>query len=757
MKERDTMKLLTRTIVLVIVLSMLAGPGWVPVKAAVTFDCANATIGVPIPECEALVALYESTNGDDWMNTKGYHDVWFSAQSVDLWFGVTVQSGHVFAIDLSNNNLTGHLTPMIGNLEALWTLNLDKNAISGSIPAELFNIWDIHEINLSNNSLSGPIPDTIGTGNAEDLSKFKVDNNNLSGAIPSTIGLAANLTELRLNSNDFYGPIPVELKNLTGLTLLDLSNNGLWVTDATLKTFLNTKSPGWDSTQSGQAIYPANGGFAGWGSGTAFPRFIFSQAWFDSPFKYTSTQYRVRIYKESDNSLIFSEEKIAYLNDGNPDNDMCPDYADWTKAGKCTFVATTSPVLVPGGYYYWTVETLKNDLTYAQFDFRHYFTLTSAPVAIQPQGVVAVANPEYKWQPIDGALSYYLWFGDSATHKVKDKIVGADQCINGVCSYQFITTTIAGNEYFWKVSGVINSEINDYSAFSSTFSFVRRDPPELVSPSGGLKITAKDPLLTWTKVEDATLYRLSIESGGTVIGEKEVDASVCGTTNCSSKAALALTNGSYTWKATAYTGTWGDPSNPASFEKLSPPTPKFPAVSATASNPKFIWTRVADQTKYQIQLFKNGTKIHEKTLDAPVCGSTTCSYTPSPALNLATGAYKWKVRSFNVVWGDYSAVKTFNKVAAPAPITPAGNITLTNPKFTWKRILGATRYYIVLQKSTGVLVKNMEVKTLSCTTTTCSYTPSPALNLAKGQYKWKVRAYNGYYGPYGATMSFTVK
>ena len=51
----------------------------------------------------------------------------------------------------------------------------------------------------------------------------------------------------------------------------------------------------------------------------------------------------------------------------------------------------------------------------------------------------------------------------------------------------------------------------------------------------------------------------------------------------------------------------------------------------------------------------------------------------------------------------------------------------------------------------------MEVKTLSCTATTCSYTPSPALNLVNGQYKWKVRAYNGYYGPYGAYMSFTKK
>jgi hypothetical protein len=127
-------------------------------------------------------------------------------------------------------------------------------------------------------------------------------------------------------------------------------------------------------------------------------------------------------------------------------------------------------------------------------------------------------------------------------------------------------------------------------------------------------------------------------------------------------------------------------------------------------------------------------------------------------LNLANGAYKWKVRAGDTVeWGTYSSFKTFNKVAPPAGISPSGSITLTNPTFKWKAIKGATKYYLELRKKSGTLVKAVTISSPSCTSTTCSYAFAPVLNLAKGDYKWHVKAYNGYYGPYGAYLAFTKK
>jgi len=107
------------------------------------------------------------------------------------------------------------------------------------------------------------------------------------------------------------------------------------------------------------------------------------------------------------------------------------------------------------------------------------------------------------------------------------------------------------------------------------------------------------------------------------------------------------------------------------------------------------------------------------------------------------------------MWGWFSALKSFDKVDPPAPVSPSGIITNANPTFRWVMIPGATQYYLVLQTSTGAAVKSLEIKSPTCFGTICSYTPSPTFGLLKGNYKWKIRAYNGYYGPYSAYMAFT--
>ena len=274
-----------------------------------------------------------------------------------------------------------------------------------------------------------------------------------------------------------------------------------------------------------------------------------------------------------------------------------------------------------------------------------------------------------------------------------------------------------------------------------------------------------NPTFKWAPVNGAVGYNLWVtDFMKNPFLDQYVELNSCNLNTCAyapPTTQLNLANGDYAWFVRADFGgddytDWGN----ASFTKIAPPAPKFPAISSTTPNPKFTWTKMANQTRYQVQLFTSaGVKKLDKTLDAAVvCASSPCSYTPSPALNLVNGSYKWKVRAGDSVeLGTYSAVIAFNKVAPPAPITPTGTITLTNPKFTWKKIPGATKYYLVLQTSTGALKRQVEITAPVCTATTCSYTPNPVLNLAKGIYKWKVRAFNGYYGPYGVYMTFTKK
>src|SRR5512135_2368276 len=58
--------------------------------APAAFDCSNVT-GVPYVECQALVALYNSTNGAGWTHQDG----WLATTTPCAWYGVTCAAGHV--------------------------------------------------------------------------------------------------------------------------------------------------------------------------------------------------------------------------------------------------------------------------------------------------------------------------------------------------------------------------------------------------------------------------------------------------------------------------------------------------------------------------------------------------------------------------------------------------------------------------------------------------------------------------------------
>ena len=54
---------------------------------------------------DALVALYNATGGDNWINTRN----WLSEKPIDQWNGVTTDlAGRVIALHLINNQLSGN-------------------------------------------------------------------------------------------------------------------------------------------------------------------------------------------------------------------------------------------------------------------------------------------------------------------------------------------------------------------------------------------------------------------------------------------------------------------------------------------------------------------------------------------------------------------------------------------------------------------------------------------------------------------------
>ncbi|MYF61161.1 MAG: hypothetical protein F4179_05745, partial [Gammaproteobacteria bacterium] len=247
-------------------LLMAVGVGITTVTAA-SGDVSTAvvvTVAQSAGDRVALVALYEATDGPNWIDNEN----WLTDAPLREWHGVdTDASGRVVRLrlrgrwdsetrvwiphglsgsippelgnlgslrelDLRNNDLTRSIPPELGGLASLEHLNLTRNRFSGAIPPELGGLGNLRQLYLGRNDLTGRIPPELG--NLADLERLDLNSNKLSDRIPTELGQLANLTDLFLGGapggfggNELTGPIPTELGSLSRLTRLWLGNNDL--------------------------------------------------------------------------------------------------------------------------------------------------------------------------------------------------------------------------------------------------------------------------------------------------------------------------------------------------------------------------------------------------------------------------------------------------------------------------------------------------------------------------------------------------
>ena len=107
-------------------------------------------------EKNALIDLYNSTNGDSWNNT------WDLNENSTNWHGITVENNTITEINLSMNNLNGQIPTSIENLKSLQKLNLGFNKLNGTIPNQITSCTSLTSIQLFMNQIEGEIPANIG-------------------------------------------------------------------------------------------------------------------------------------------------------------------------------------------------------------------------------------------------------------------------------------------------------------------------------------------------------------------------------------------------------------------------------------------------------------------------------------------------------------------------------------------------------------------------------------------------------------------
>ncbi|XP_047961123.1 putative receptor-like protein kinase At3g47110 isoform X1 [Salvia hispanica] len=198
---------------------------------------------------DALLAFKNSTIDANGVLTNN----WLTNTSICDWAGVSCGLKHqrVTALNLSNLALHGNLSPHIGNLTFLQSLDISYNNFTGVLPTELSKLHRLKHVNAASNNFSGEIPRGILTNmstleaidlrfnklsgelpsdicnNTPKLNGLYLKDNQIYGKIPTSIYKCKEMEELSLSGNQFNGNIPTEIGNLSMLTLLYIHHNDL--------------------------------------------------------------------------------------------------------------------------------------------------------------------------------------------------------------------------------------------------------------------------------------------------------------------------------------------------------------------------------------------------------------------------------------------------------------------------------------------------------------------------------------------------
>jgi Leucine-rich repeat (LRR) protein len=188
---------------------------------------------IPAEERAALIAIYDSTDGDNWRD----HTGWLGEEGSECdWRGVhcDVTKSYVSSLEftyyLTNGvytglGLKGEIPSKLGQLTQLKTLDFSNNELTGSIPAELRKLTQLKTLDFSSNKLTGSVPEELGQ--LTQLENLSLSNNELTGSIPVELRQMTKLKGLYLIGNQLIGHIPHELGQLTQLEDLSLAGNQL--------------------------------------------------------------------------------------------------------------------------------------------------------------------------------------------------------------------------------------------------------------------------------------------------------------------------------------------------------------------------------------------------------------------------------------------------------------------------------------------------------------------------------------------------
>ncbi|USN57192.1 MAG: hypothetical protein H6766_01670 [Candidatus Peribacteria bacterium] len=172
--------------------SIAAGVLFFSPTYASTLDCSTATnINVPVAECQALLDLYDSTDGANWYTNTN----WDTDSDICGWYGLSCDYGdivpHVNQVSLGYNNLIGTLPASLADVTYMQYFSLSDSGITGSLPDSRSAWSNIYSFQISDTQLTGSLPDSWSAWS--NINDFDVRNNQISGVLPDSWSAWSNI------------------------------------------------------------------------------------------------------------------------------------------------------------------------------------------------------------------------------------------------------------------------------------------------------------------------------------------------------------------------------------------------------------------------------------------------------------------------------------------------------------------------------------------------------------------------------------
>ncbi|MDM8528045.1 FG-GAP-like repeat-containing protein [Anaerolineales bacterium HSG24] len=167
------------------------------------FSC-SAVNQIPTNQCNALLSLYNSTNGASWSDVASNN--WTVTDTPCSWTGITCSGGQVTEISRDGKNLVG-VIPDLSALTSLQKLWVQNNQLSGDIPTSLSSLSSLSNLDLGYNKLTASDSGLITFLNSKDsnwANTQTVPPTNLSAIALSATSIQVGWTPILYTADGGY-------------------------------------------------------------------------------------------------------------------------------------------------------------------------------------------------------------------------------------------------------------------------------------------------------------------------------------------------------------------------------------------------------------------------------------------------------------------------------------------------------------------------------------------------------------------------